>query len=193
MNQDIVEPLGKVESILGVVKENDRKISEDLGKLIGFVNVQVFRGKDQVKSEEFTVPVYEKWQKNLLTNVGRDFLHNQGYINTSAGTRGAGFIGLTTDATTPSASDTALASELTTNGVARADASTKTHTTGTNVSTIQNTFTATGTVTAIAKAALFNAAGPPVNGTMVHEALFSSTVTLASGDSIAVTWTINLG
>lgn len=168
-------------------------------KVKGIVTIEVKRKNGQIERQR--APVYkrifnsEEYQQveNLFTNSGRDFGHAQVYTNTSAGTIGANYIGVTTDSTTPSASDTALASEATTNGMARAQATTITHTTGTNVSTLAKTFTATGTVTALAKAALFNAAGPPVNGTMVHEALFAATVTLQSGDSVTVTWTITYG
>ena len=95
---------------------------------------------------------------NLLTNAGRDLFHAQDYTNTSAGTRGAGYIALTTNTASPAASDTALTSEITSGGLARADASTKTHTSGTNSTSIQHTFTASATHTAVQKAALFNAA-----------------------------------
>lgn len=162
-----------------------RSISEDLKGIRGIVDVKITRANGTVE--------YLGYTDNLLTNAGRDFLHNQVYINTSAGTRGAGFIGLTTDTAAANAADTSLASEITTNGLQRADATTKTHTVGTNVSTIQNTFTASATFTAVHKAALFNAAGPPVSGTMVHETVLPSDVTLASGDSVQITWTITAG
>lgn len=163
----------------------ERNVKEITTGIRGIVDVTITRANGIVE--------YLGYTDNLLTNGGRDFLHNQTYINTSAGTRGAGFIGLTTDTAAANAADTSLASEITTNGLARADASTKIHTTGTNVSTIQNTFTASGAFTAIHKAALFNAAGPPVNGTMVHEAVLPSDVTLASGDSVQITWNITAG
>lgn len=166
-------------------KLNSSSPVEKVGRVRGIVDVTVIRANGEIE--------YLGYSDNLFTNAGRDFGHNQVYINTSAGTRGAGFIGLTTDTAAANAADTALASEITTNGLQRADASTKTHTTGTNVSTIQNTFTASATFTAVHKSALFNAAGPPVNGTMVHEAVLPSDVTLASGDSVQITWTITYG
>ena len=126
---------------------------------------------------------------NLLTNSGRDWMHGQVYTNTSAGDRGAGYIGLTTDATSPSASDTTLTSEITTGGLSRADASTKTHSSGTNTTTIQHTFTASATHTNVQKAALFNASS---SGTMAHENTFTP-VTLQSSDTLQVTWTLTLG
>ena len=126
---------------------------------------------------------------NLLTNAGRDWMHAQVYTNTAAGTRGAGFIALTSDTGAPAATDTTLTGEITTNGLARADATTKTHSSGTNSTTIQHTFTASGTHTAVQKAALFNAAS---SGYMAHENTFTP-VTLQSSDTLQVTWTVTLG
>ena len=163
-------------------------------KVKGIVTLDVVR-KDGRREIHRAIATETERQRidNLLTYGGRDFIHNQSYTNTVAGTIGANYIAVTTDATTPSASDTALASEATTNGMSRAQATTITHTTGTNVSTLAVTFTATGTVTALAKSGLFNHAGPPVVGTMVNEALFAATVTLQSGDSVTVTWSITAG
>lgn len=126
---------------------------------------------------------------NLLTNGGRDFIHLQAYTNTSVGTRGSGFIAVTTDVAAPDAADTTLATEIATGGLGRADADTKTHTTGTNVTTIEHTFTASATHTAVVKSGLFNAASV---GIMTHENTFTS-VTLQSNDTLKVTWTLTLG
>lgn len=126
---------------------------------------------------------------NLLTNAGRDLFHAQDYTNTSTGTRGAGYIALTVNTASPAASDTALTGEITSGGLARADASTKTHTSGTNSTSIQHTFTASATHTAVQKAALFNAAS---GATMAHINTFTS-VTLQSSDTLQVTWTLTLG
>ena len=57
-----------------------------------------------------------KDQHNLLTTDGRDFFHAQVYVNTSAGTRGANFIALTTDSTGAAAGDTTLPGEISTGG-----------------------------------------------------------------------------
>jgi hypothetical protein len=126
---------------------------------------------------------------NLLTNSGRDAFHALVYTNTSAGTRGYGFIALTANTGSPAAGDTALTGEITSGGLARADATTKTHSSGTNSTTIQHTFTASATHTAVVKAALLNAAS---SGTMAHINTFTS-VTLQSSDTLQVTWTLTLG
>lgn len=127
-------------------------------------------------------------QHNLRTTVGIDFWDSQLFkVGTAAAT--ANFIALTTDATAPAAGDSTLTSELTTNGLARAQAS-DAHTSGTAQSVLSHTWTYTGsTSVVIAKAGLFNAASL---GSMVLETLLSSTATVsANGDTVTVSWTIN--
>ena len=129
-------------------------------------------------------------KKNLLTLDGRDLFHAQCYTNTSNGTRGAGYIALTTNTASPADTDTALTGELASSGFTRADATTKTHTNDTNSTTIEHTFTASGTVNAINKSGTFNNAS---GATLCHEASFGTTASLISGDTLKVTWTLNLG
>jgi len=130
------------------------------------------------------------FKPNLLTNNGRDLFHQQCYTNTSNGTRGAGYVALTTDTAAASASDTALTGELASSGFSRSDATTKSHTNGTNSSTIEHTFTASGTVNLIHKSGTFNNAS---STTLCHEAVFGTDASLISGDTLKVTWTLNLG
>lgn len=129
---------------------------------------------------------------NTFTNAGRDLAHAQMYTNTSAGTRGAGFIAVSADTGTPAAGDTALTGEIATGGLTRADATTpgKAHSAGTNTSTVGHTFTASSAHTAVHKAALFNASS---GVTMAHAAVFSSDVTLAINDQLQVTFTLTMG
>lgn len=174
-----------------------RKITEKGGEIHGWQTWEVGRWHDdengplEVNGRRgyYTYEIIEKSKPNLLTNAGRDFIHNQAYTNTSAGTRGSGYVAVTTDAGAPDAADTTLASEITTGGLGRADADTKTHTTGTNVTTIEHTYTASATHTAVVKSGLFNAAS---SGIMTHENTFT-TVTLQSNDTLRVTWTLTLG
>src|SRR6476659_3464882 len=93
--------------------------------------------------------VISLFQHNLLTNAGKDWMHAQLYTNTTAGTRGAGFIASTESTITPAVGDTTLTGEITTNGLARADAGTKTHTAASNSTLIEHTFTATGSFTSV--------------------------------------------
>jgi len=128
---------------------------------------------------------------NLLTNNGRDNMHALCYTNTANGTRGAGYIALTTGTASPAAGDTALSgTELAASGFTRADATTKTHSGGTNSTIIEHTFTASGTVNLIHASGTFNNAS---STTLYHEAAFGTDASLISGDTLKVTWTLNLG
>lgn len=143
----------------------------------------------------YRLPKYEQTivsylDKNLLTNGGRDLFHAQDYTNTTAGTRGAGCVAVSTGTTNETATSTVLETEISTNGLQRADATTKTHTAATNSTLIEHTFTASGTHTAVHKSATFNATS---SGTMCHVANFASDATLVSGDTLKVSWTLNLG
>jgi hypothetical protein len=133
------------------------------------------------------------FEHNVFPSGCVDQIHNTAFTNTSnTGTRGFGCIALTADATQAvNSAQTALTGEITTNGLARADAVTKTHVTGTNTSLIEHTFTLTGAQSDITRAALFNIATAPVSGTMGPFAAFStSTGPMASGETLKVSITI---
>lgn len=122
-----------------------------------------------------------------------DSIHNQMFMNTSNnGLRGFGVIALTADTTqTINSAQTSLLNEITANGLARAEATNKTHATGTNTSLVENIFTLSGTQTDITRAALFNVATAPVSGTMGPFAAFtSSTGQMVSGETLKVSITI---
>lgn len=184
-------------AITAVELERIRKIYEQGGSIDGWQTIEHGIWHDDLEGEltvngrqgYYTYEDVIRDKHNLLTDAGRDFFHAQVYTNTSAGTRGGGFVAVTTDAGAADAADTVLATEITTGGLARADADTKTHTTGTNVSTIEHTYTASAIHTAIVKSGLFNAASV---GTLTHENTFT-TVTLQINDTLKVTWTCTLG
>jgi len=163
------------------------KIRKD--KLVhGYVSTNIFR-----KETGEWIPG-SRFNPNLLTNGGRDFMHAQVYTNSSAGTIGANYIAVTENASAAAAGDTTLASEITTNGLARAlvtaSSGTVTHTGGTNTTTFDHTFTASGgTFAAVQKCGTFNASSA---GTMVHEATFTAAA-LADGDKLQIVYTLNLG
>ncbi len=123
---------------------------------------------------------------NLRTTAGLDWQAD--VMGNASQPVSARWIGLTTNATAPAAGDTALTGEITTGGLGRA-AGTYAHTAAATSYTISNTFTATATHTAVAKAGLFTAT---TAGTLAFETLLSTTATLASGDTLAVTWTVNI-
>lgn len=100
------------------------------------------------------------------------------------------FLAVTSDAVAPSASDTTLASEATTNGFARALA-TWAHTAAATTYTLQVVFTASGTLT-VNKEAVFGAANTTAGGVMPFESAEPSPPTLVSGDTLTQTVTITI-
>lgn len=135
------------------------------------------------------------YKHNLLTNAGRDAFHALCYTNTAAGTRGFGFIAATESTITPAATDTTLTGEITDRGIgprSSADAVTKTHSAGTNSTLIEHTFTVSGAgFTSVLASATFVASSA---GTMGHIANFTTgSGLLASGDTLKISWTLNLG
>lgn len=100
----------------------------------------------------------------------------------------ARWIGLTVNTTAPAAGDTTLTGEITTGGLGRA-LGTYAHTADATSYTITANWTASATHTAVNKAGLFNAAS---GGTMAFETVLNAQATLASGDQLQVTWTVNI-
>jgi hypothetical protein len=109
-----------------------------------------------------------------------------------AGMAPARFVALTTDTSGPAVGDTSLTSEITTNGLQRA-LGTYAHTPGATTSTITKTWTASGTHTAVHKAGLLTGGyGASGGGVLVAATNLNADATLASGDSLQVTWTWTL-
>lgn len=107
--------------------------------------------------------------------------------------RGAGalFMALTSDAGAAAATDTALTSEITTNGGTRSKA-TYAHTYGVATLTLQNAFSITGTLTAIHKMALFTCSTLTATGIPVFVSVLNVDATVANGDTLTVTDTVTL-
>jgi hypothetical protein len=148
----------------------------------------------------WTVKVYKKdgtLKETLAENVHNvfpsgcvDVIHQNSFTNTSISGSGFNFIGLTADTTqTINAAQTTLTGEITTNGLIRIQAVTRTHSTGTSVSLIEHTFTLTGSQSDIQRAALFNAV---TGGVMGPFAAFSNGPTgpMVSGETVKVSITI---
>lgn len=144
----------------------------------GTVSVSVLRNGNEI---------YYYESHNLITNTGKDFISTQ-LGSTSPVTNGANYIALSSDSTAPAATDTTLTGEISGSGLGRAQG-TYSHTVGTNTFTVQEAFTASGTVSGIQKTGLFTASS---GGTMMAENTFSS-VNLLSGDQLTITWTITIG
>jgi hypothetical protein len=126
---------------------------------------------------------------NLITNAGRIFLHTQGYGTSGLGANGLNWIANSNDAVTETATSTVLSAEIAANGLTRAQGTVTLPTGAGNQTTISKLFTASGAQSA-QKSALFTASSA---GTMCHVLAYSSQKTLASGDTLTVTFTITLG
>jgi hypothetical protein len=129
----------------------------------------------------------------LLTNAGHDFCAKQ-LAGSASATAVAKWIALSANTDDPSASDTTLTGEITTasGGLVRAEGS-YAHTGSTNTYTVSKTFTTNGNDSlpvTIAKLGNFDADS---SGNMVFETKLGTTATLsASGDTLAITWTITV-
>jgi len=165
-------------------KGSGRVISEPLLVPSGRVTVIKNYGR---RDEEYAC----KNKKNLLTTEGRDELH-KAYTN-SSGTGAFRYIGTSTSTADPTASTTqaTYASQITTNGLARAEAGSIDHTAGNSLTTLSKQFTATGgSHSNIHSAGLFNAS---TGGQLIHAAAFDNDVTLQENDTLTVEWQITLG
>jgi len=103
-----------------------------------------------------------------------------------AGAAPAHYIGLSDDATAPAATDTVLAAEISTNGLARA-LGTYSYVDATPAYQITHTWTATATQSS-RKAGMFNASA---GGVMWFENTFGP-VTLNANDTLQLTWTVSI-
>jgi len=130
---------------------------------------------------------YETTTHNLVTNAGLNWLADiMANTSTPAVNTQCNFIALTNTAITPGATDTTLSGEIVANGLSRAQG-TYTHSSNATTFTIAKTFTATGAQSAQA-GAVFTASSA---GTMCYEDTFTS-ATLATNDTLSVTWTITI-
>lgn len=146
---------------------------------------QIVKGQQAECAADPATLYYREVSYNLRTNAGADAQASQ-MGNTATQAASCNWIALTNDATAPGATDTTLTSEIATNGLSRAQG-TYAHTNGTAVFTVAKTFNATGTQ-ASQKSGLFNAS---TSGTLCFENTYSA-VTVNNGDTLTVTWTINI-
>lgn len=104
------------------------------------------------------------------------------------------YIALSTSSLTPAHTDTTLSGETSNSGVARALGTQGSYTGPASLDaacsyTVTKTFTCGATPTTVVSAALFDAAS---TGNLFVEANLSSSAAMAAGDTLAITWTINL-
>jgi len=179
----------------GTIPNTTNKFSEGLSPT-GYVTVSVVRDGNEI---------YRYEDHNLITNAGRNFIAQELGDNTTSSTSVGRYIGLSTDTKATALTDTCISTtdggttsaEITTNGLVRQSGN-YAHTANTDNWTISKTFTATGSFTGVTRAGLFTAAANGDtcaggnDGTMIAGNSFSS-VNLASGDQLTITWTIDLG
>ena len=142
-----------------------------------------------IVSNTTNVITVDKWWKADDT-TGTTPSNGDAFIVGKGGIASVRFMALTTDSGAASASDTVLASEITTNGLQRVLA-TYAHTFGQNTLTLSNAFTAGGSFTAVQKMGLFAALSSAGADPMMYEDTFSS-VNMLSGDQLTVTDTFTL-
>lgn len=105
----------------------------------------------------------------------------------------AKYIALSTSTLTPASGDTTLSGETAVSGLTRVSATTGSYTApvsldGSASYVLSNTFTAGGSAT-ILSAAIFDAAS---SGNMLVEGNLATSAPLGTGDTVAISWTINL-
>lgn len=140
-----------------------------------------------VVSNTTSVATVDKWW-TAADATGTTPAATNALIISPGGTGAIRFMALSTNSGAASAADTTMASEVTTNGGARVLAL-YAHTFGQATCTLSNTFTASGTITAIHKIGLFVCLSSAGADPMIYETVLNADATLASGDTLAVTWT----
>jgi len=178
---ELVEQL-ETGDMIEAKKEKRKEIVEFGIPIHGFVTVIKNEGREdeEILCED---------QPNLLTTNGLDEFHQTMYLDTVATQTGFNFIALTSDTGTPVIGDTVLTGEITTGGLIRILATTRTHTDDTNQSTIEHTFTATAIHTDVQKSGLFDLV---TAGILSHINTFLVT-TLQINDTLKITWTLTMG
>src|SRR6267154_1187514 len=111
-----------------------------------------------------------------------------GPLTSGLGANGLNYVALSNDALTETATSTTLSNEIAANGLTRAQGIVVLPTGAGNQTTVDKTFTATGSQSA-QKAALFTASS---SGTMNHVLAFTQR-SLVLNDTLEITYTITLG
>lgn len=142
-----------------------------------------------IVSNTGTALTVDKWYSGGTWGTGTT-PNATGLYTVLPGQAPAMFIAVTSDAGAPSASDTTLATEATTNGFAR-QLAVWAHTAAATTYTLTTTFTASGTLT-VNKVAVFGAANTTGGGVMPFESAEPSPPTLVSGDTLTQTVTVTI-
>ncbi len=141
-------------------------------------------------SNTTNVITIDKWWKADDT-TGTTPTNGDAFIVAPGGFAAARFMALTTNASAASASNTVLASEITSNGGSRALA-TYAHTFGAATFTLQKAFAITGALTAIHRMGLFTALSAAGADPMIFETVLDQDATVGNGDTLTVTDTLTV-
>lgn len=147
-----------------------------------------------IVSNTTSVATIDQWWTATDT-VGTTPANTNAFIIGAGGFSSARFIALTTNASAASATDTTLASEITSGGCGRALG---TFARGSNPSggsgsfTLTKAFSVTSTFTAIHKAGLFCCLTSAGADPMILETVLNVDATVANGDTLTLTWSITM-
>ncbi len=143
-----------------------------------------------IVSNTTSAATIDQWW-TAVDGVGTTPASTNAFIIGAGGLAAARFMGLTTNASAASASNTTLASEITTNGGSRALA-TYAHTFGQATFTLQKAFSITGTLTSIHRMGLFTALTAAGADPLIFETVLSQDATVGNGDTLTVTDTLTV-
>lgn len=143
-----------------------------------------------IVSNSTSVATIDQWW-TAADGVGTTPASTNAFIIEPGGITALRFVALSTNASAASASDTTLASEVTSNGGGRALA-TYAHSFGASTLTLSKTFSFSGTVTAIHKAGLFGCLTSAGADPLSYETVMNADATCVNGDSLSLTWTFTL-
>jgi hypothetical protein len=143
-----------------------------------------------IVSNTTSVATIDQWW-NAVDGTGTTPASTNAFIIGAGGISSIRFMGLTTNASAASASDTTLTGEITSGGCTRALA-TYAHTMGAATETLQKAFSVTATFTAIHKMGLFGCLTAAGADPMIFETVLNQDATVGNGDTLTVTDTITV-
>jgi hypothetical protein len=141
-------------------------------------------------SNTTSVATIDQWW-TAADGVGTTPASTNAFILGAGGPASIRFMALTTNASAASATNTTLASEITTNGGNR-QLATYAHTYGNATFTLTKAYSITGTLTAIHRAGLFTTMSQAGADPMIFETVLNQDATVGNGDTLTVTWTATL-
>jgi hypothetical protein len=143
-----------------------------------------------IVSNTTSVLTLDQWW-TAADGVGTTPAGTNSFILAPGGVSAARFLALTTNSGAAAATDTTLTGEITTGGCGRA-LGLYAHTLGAATLTLSKPFSVGATFTAIHKAGVFSALSSAGADPMIYETVLNVDATVASGDTLTLTWTATL-